>query len=60
MDGSCARQGAVAVVESLGVESRRGDVLDADSFSRAATGSDVIFHTAAAITPSGGWERSAG
>ena len=43
-------------LESLAVESRQGDVLDADSFSRAATGCDVIFHTAAAITPSGGWE----
>jgi len=43
-------------LESLAVESRQGDVLDANSFSRAATGCDVIFHTAAAITPSGGWE----
>ena len=43
-------------LESLGVELARGDVLDADSFSRAAAGCDVIFHTAAAITESGGWE----
>jgi nucleoside-diphosphate-sugar epimerase len=43
-------------LQSLAVESRQGDVLDPDSFSRAATGCDVIFHTAAAITPSGGWE----
>ena len=41
---------------SLGVESLTGDVLDADSFARAAAGSDVVFHTAAAITPRGGWE----
>ena len=33
-----------------------GDVLDAVTFSAAATGCDVIFHTAAAITPAGGWE----
>jgi len=45
-----------AWLESLDVEQRRGDVLDTDSFARAAAGSDVIFHTAAAITPSGGWE----
>ena len=35
----------------------RGDVLDASSFAEAAKGCDVIFHTAAAITPAGGdWE----
>ena len=35
----------------------RGDVLDAASFAEAAKGCDVIFHTAAAITPSAGdWE----
>jgi nucleoside-diphosphate-sugar epimerase len=33
-----------------------GDVLDAESFSRAARGCDVLFHTAAVITPLGGWE----
>lgn len=38
------------------VECRRGDVLDTTSFVSAATGVDVIFHTAAAITPRGGWE----
>lgn len=39
-----------------GVELRRGDVLDAASFAGAARGADVVFHTAAAITPRGGWE----
>lgn len=34
-----------------------GDVLDAVTFARAAQGCDVIFHTAAAITPAGGWEE---
>jgi nucleoside-diphosphate-sugar epimerase len=35
----------------------RGDVLDASSFAAAAQGCDVIFHTAAAITPAAGdWE----
>jgi nucleoside-diphosphate-sugar epimerase len=38
------------------VECVKGDVLDAESFARAARGADVIFHTAAAITPPGGWE----
>ena len=45
-----------AWLDSLGVESRIGDVLDDDAFTRAATGCDVIFHTAAAVTPRGGWE----
>ena len=36
---------------------RSGDVLDRRRASRAPrTACDVIFHTAAAITPSGGWE----
>jgi nucleoside-diphosphate-sugar epimerase len=39
-----------------GVECVQGDVLDGESFTRGAHGADVIFHTAAAITPSGGWE----
>ena len=43
-------------LESLGVECPRGDVLDADSFARAARGCDVVFHTAAAVTTGGGWE----
>jgi nucleoside-diphosphate-sugar epimerase len=47
-------------LEVRGVETARGDVLDADSFARAAAGRDVVFHTAAAITPSGGWEAYRG
>lgn len=43
-------------LDARGVDCVRGDVLDGDSFTRAATGVDVVFHTAAAITPSGGWE----
>jgi nucleoside-diphosphate-sugar epimerase len=39
-----------------GVEQVRGDILDLESFTRAATGVDVVFHGAAAVTPSGGWE----
>jgi nucleoside-diphosphate-sugar epimerase len=46
----------VAELESQGVETAVGNVLDADSFARAAAGTDVIFHTAAAITASGGWD----
>ena len=41
---------------SLGAETMRGDVLDRDSFVRSAGGCDAIFHTAAAITTSGGWD----
>jgi nucleoside-diphosphate-sugar epimerase len=39
-----------------GVTIVQGDVLDRSAFERAARGTDIIFHTAAAITPSGGWE----
>lgn len=38
------------------VELSVGDVLDAASFVRAANGCEVVFHAAAAVTPSGGWE----
>lgn len=43
-------------LRSAGVELVRGDVLDAAAFVRAAAGRDVVFHTAAAVTPTGGWE----
>ena len=33
-----------------------GDVLDADAFARAAQSCEVVFHTAAAVTASGGWD----
>ena len=33
-----------------------GDVLDPVPFAAAASGCEAIFHTAAAITPKGGWE----
>lgn len=39
-----------------GVSLAIGDVLEAEGFRRAAAGCDVVFHTAAAVTPSGGWE----
>jgi nucleoside-diphosphate-sugar epimerase len=39
-----------------GVELVRGDTTDAASFAAAAAGRDVVFHAAAAITPTGGWE----
>lgn len=41
---------------SLGVDLAMGDVLDTDAFAAAAAGCDVIFHTAAAVSPRGGWE----
>ena len=43
-------------LQAIGLEPAKGDVLDRDSFVRAAKGTDVIFHTAAVITRSGGWE----
>jgi nucleoside-diphosphate-sugar epimerase len=43
-------------LERLGAETVHGDVLDRDSFVRGAKGTDIVFHTAAAITPHGGWE----
>lgn len=43
-------------IDELGAASAVGDVLDAEGFSRAAAGCDVIVHAAAAITPHGGWE----
>lgn len=43
-------------LQAMGMEPVHGDVLDRERFARAANGVDVIFHTAAAITPSGGWE----
>jgi nucleoside-diphosphate-sugar epimerase len=43
-------------LQATGMEPVQGDVLDRERFARAASGVDVIFHTAAAITPSGGWE----
>jgi UDP-glucose 4-epimerase len=33
-----------------------GNVLDQDAFARAATGCDVVFHTAAVVTSGEGWE----
>jgi nucleoside-diphosphate-sugar epimerase len=45
-----------AELTAIGVEQVFGDVLDASSFDRGAGGCDVIFHTAAAVTPEGGWE----
>ena len=43
-------------IAALGATSVRGDVLDRQSIVAASKGVDVIFHTAAAITVSGGWE----
>lgn len=43
-------------LQAIGLEPVRGDVLDRESFIRAAKGVDVVFHTAAVITQSGPWE----
>lgn len=45
-----------AWLRERGVELAPGDVLDGESFARAAAGCGVIFHTAAVITPRGGWQ----
>ena len=42
---------------SRGVEVVAGNVLDGDSFTRAAAGCDVVFHAAAAVTATGGWDE---
>jgi 2-alkyl-3-oxoalkanoate reductase len=39
-----------------GVTLATGDILEPTGFALAARGCDVIFHTAAAVTPRGGWE----
>lgn len=44
-----------AWLSALGAELHTGDVLDAHSLTRGAAGCEAIFHTAAAITPRGGW-----
>lgn len=43
-------------LEAQGVELHTGDILDPSSFSRAAAGCDVLFHTAATVVTRGGWE----
>ena len=44
-------------LRTLGVELVDGDILDAAAFAWAATACDIVFHTAAVITPHGGWEE---
>ncbi len=48
-----ARAGELA---ALGVDLHAGDTLEASGFSLAARGCHAVFHAAAAVTPSGGWE----
>lgn len=48
-----ARAGALS---RAGIVLATGDTLDANSLARAARGCDVVFHTAAAVTPRGGWD----
>lgn len=47
---------SAAWLVAAGAELSRGDVRDAPSLALAARGADVVFHTAAAIFPTGGWE----
>jgi nucleoside-diphosphate-sugar epimerase len=48
-----ARAGALS---RAGVELATGDTLEPSGFARAARGCDVVFHTAAVVTSTGGWE----
>lgn len=48
-----ARAGALS---RAGLELATGDTLEPSGFARAARGCDVVFHTAASVTPSGGWD----
>jgi nucleoside-diphosphate-sugar epimerase len=48
-----ARAGALS---HAGVTLATGDILEPTGFALAARGCDVVFHTAAAVTPRGGWE----
>lgn len=43
-------------LERLGVGLATGDTLRPETLAAAAIGMDVVFHTAAAVTPDGGWE----
>lgn len=43
-------------LRGMGVTLAPGNVLDPDAFALAARGCDVVFHAAAAVSPSGGWE----
>ena len=44
-----------AWLSGLGAELHAGDVLDPGSLMSGAAGCEAIFHTAAAISPRGGW-----
>lgn len=45
-----------AWLEPLGAEIIAGDVLDATRFRDATVGCEAVFHAAAAVTASGGWD----
>lgn len=49
-----------AWLSALGAELHAGDVLDPGSLASGAAGCEAIFHTAAAITPRGGWRAFEG
>jgi nucleoside-diphosphate-sugar epimerase len=45
-----------SALSRAGVELVAGDVLEPGDVARASVGCQVVFHTAAAVTPRGGWE----
>ena len=47
---------AATALSNAGVQLATGDVLDGASVASAAEGCEVVFHTAAAVTPRGGWD----
>lgn len=49
-------RGAVPELAEAGVDTRRGDVADADVVSEAARGCDVVFHVAAKVGAAGAYE----
>ena len=49
-------RGAGSWLAATGAELVEGDIQDADSMVRAATGCDVVFHAAAVIGSGGAWE----
>lgn len=54
--GLARSQASAEALRAAGAEAVGGDLLDGTSLNAASSGTDVIFHTAAAITQRGGWE----
>ncbi len=55
--GAMVRAPATAPALAARVEVVAGNVLESESFARAAANCDVIFHAAAAVSAPGGWDE---